>query len=451
MSELRTLAAFITGFTSGQAPAAVRKAAVLRILDAVGVGAGAAGNPQIESVSRAWLQKDGHAEREADVWGQGRTAPVSEAVFLNAMMAHTLELDDVHTGSKTHIGTVVVPAAYGLAQVLGSSGRELVDAVICGYEINARIGMALGVSAHRNRGWHATSTAGTFGAAAACARLLGLDEDQTVSALGMAGTQSFGLWAFLGDSASSKVLHPARAAQSGMEAALLAQAGMTGPEHILTAKDGGLLAAMSDDYDVSRVTAGLGTAWEILRVDNKPYPCCRSTHCAIDAALALRRDDPELADKLEHAVVHTYLVGNKQCGMSNGSRDPHTAVEAKFSTPYTAAAALLQGEVTLRDFLPESIERPQARALLSRIRVETDDAFTAQYPDHWGCRMEVFLKDGSRRDIMVADASGSVSNPLTAEQVCQKARGLFAGVVADAAGLADRLLALESAAQLPRI
>ena len=132
MSELRTLAAFITGFTSGQAPAAVREAAVLRILDAVGVGAGAAGNPQIESVSRAWLQKDGHAEREADVWGQGRTAPVSEAVFLNAMMAHTLELDDVHTGSKTHIGTVVVPAAYGLAQVLGSSGRELVDAVICG-------------------------------------------------------------------------------------------------------------------------------------------------------------------------------------------------------------------------------------------------------------------------------------------------------------------------------
>ncbi|MGN1369131.1 MAG: MmgE/PrpD family protein [Aristaeellaceae bacterium] len=451
MSELRTLAAFITGFPSDQVPAAVREATVLRILDAVGVGAGAAKNAQIQSVSRAWLEKGGHAQREADVWGQGRTAPVSDAVFLNAMMAHTLELDDVHTGSKTHIGTVVVPAAYGLAQMLGSSGRELIDAVLCGYEVTARIGMALGVSAHRNRGWHATSTAGTFGAAAACARLLGLSEDQTVSALGMAGTQSFGLWAFLGDSASSKVLHPARAAQSGMEAALLAQAGMTGPEHILTARDGGLLAAMSDDYDVSRVTEGLGTAWEILRVDNKPYPCCRSTHCAIDAALALRRDDPELAGKIDHAVVHTYLVGNKQCGMSQGSRDPHTAVEAKFSTPYTAAAALLQGDVTLRDFLPESIERPEARALLGRIRVETDDGFTAQYPDHWGCRMEVFLKDGSTRDVTVADASGSVSNPLKAEQVCQKARGLFAEVMTDAAGLADRLLALESATVLPRI
>lgn len=452
MSELRTLAEFIVHFSLENAPARVRETAALCVLDNVGVGIGAAGNQQIKNVSEAWLKTCGHADKEIDVWGQHRKAPLSTAVFLNAMMSHTLELDDVHTNSKTHIGTVVVPAAWGMAQYLDKSGKDLIAAVICGYEVTARIGMALGVSAHRNKGWHATSTAGTFGAAAACAKLLGLDVEKTISALGMAGTQSFGLWAFLGDSASSKVLHPARAAQSGLEAALLAQAGMTGPEHILTAKDGGLLAAMSDDYDVSLVTRGLGETWEILAMDNKPYPCCRSTHCGIDAALALRAQEPDLAQKVDHAVVYTYLVGNKQCGMSQGSRDPHTAVEAKFSTPYTAAAAMIDGEVSLRHFLPDQIERAEVRDLLGRIKVETDEAFTANYPDHWGCRMEVFLKDGRKLEKTVTDASGSVDNPLTREQVFAKAKGVIAQTQGEAAdALARSVLNVAEAAVLPAI
>ena len=121
-------------------------------------------------------------KRQAHIWGTGKRVPLLTAIFVNAMMGHTLELDDVHTDSKTHSGTVVVPAAWSMAEYLGKSGDEFLLAVICGYETMARIGMALGVSAHRNLGWHVTSTAGTFGAAAACAKLLGLDEDQTVSA-----------------------------------------------------------------------------------------------------------------------------------------------------------------------------------------------------------------------------------------------------------------------------
>jgi len=452
MSELRTLAEFIAGLSLDDVPQRVKEAAVLCVLDTVGVAVGAADHTQVRSVSDAWLKNSGTADREADVWGQGRTAPLSTAVFLNGLMGHTLELDDVHTNSKTHIGTVIVPAAWGMAQVLGKSGRALVEAVICGYEITARIGMALGVSAHRNKGWHATSTAGTFGAAAACAKLMELSVDQIVYALGMAGTQSFGLWAFLGDSASSKVLHPARAAQSGLEAALLAKAGMTGPEHILTAKDGGLLAAMSDNYDVALVDKDLGEVWEILAVDNKPYSCCRSTHCGIDAALALREIEPQIAEKIDHAVVYTYLVGNKQCGMSQGSIDPHTAVEAKFSTPYTCACAMLDGDVMLRHFETDMIERPQVRDLLSRIKVETDEGFTAQYPLHWGCRLEVFLKDGTKLEKIVQDASGSVDNPLTREQVYRKAKGLLIQTQGDRAeAQAKAVLNLLKAEVLPRI
>ena len=444
MSELRKLAEFIHGLKYEHLLAAVQETAVLCILDTVGVAVGAAENTQIMNISNTWYKKAGTAEKQADVWGQHRQAPLSTAAFLNAMMAHTLELDDVHTNSKTHIGTVVIPAAWTMAQYLDKSGKDLIEAVICAYEVTARIGMALGVSAHRNKGWHATSTAGTFGAAAACAKLLNLTVDQTISALGMAGTQSFGLWAFLGDSA--------RAAQSGLEAALLAQAGMTGPEHILTARDGGLLAAMSDAYDVSLVTAGLGNTWEILAMDNKPYPCCRSTHCAIDAALALRAENPDIAKQTDHATVYTYLVGNKQCGMSAGSRDPHTAVEAKFSTPYTAASALLDGEVSLQHFLPEKIERPEVRDLLARIRVETDEAFTARYPDHWGCRMEVTMKDGRVLEKAVTDASGSVANPLTQDQVFAKAKGLFAQTQGDSAAvIAESVLNLAKAETLPSL
>ncbi len=452
MTELRELARFITNLEAEQIPQQVRKAAGLCVLDTIGAAIGAAQHPQVKSVCEAWLKKGGVADTMVDVWGSEKSAPLSTAAFLNALMGHTLEMDDVHTASKTHIGTVVVPAAWAMAQYLKKTGEELICAIVSGYEAMARIGMAFGVSSHRNRGWHVTGTAGTFGAAAACGKLLGLTEDEMVFALGMAGTQSFGLWAFLGDSASCKVLHTARAAQSGLEAALLAKAGMTGPEHILTAKDGGLLAAMSDEHDVSRVSASLGERWEILYMDNKPYPCCRSTHCTIDAALSLRNEEGVRAEDVESVVVYTYLVGNKQCGMSEGSRNPVTPVDAKFSTPYTVACALLYGEVTLRQFEPEAIADRQAQALLRRVRVETDKAFTAQYPAHWGCRLEVALKDGRTLQKTVKDASGSVANPLSEEQVLQKAGGLIRETQREAAdGIARAILATAEAPTLAHL
>lgn len=423
MSEIAVLASYLTDLEQADIPENVQEAAALHILDSVGTALGAVGNPQILEVSRQWLKNEGTAD--TSVWGQNRKTTLSTAVFLNAMMGHTQEMDDVHTNSKTHIGTVVVPAAWGLAQSLGSRGSELLVAVVCGYEAMSRIGMAFGVSSHRNKGWHVTATAGTFGAAAACAKLLGLNAEQTTCALGLAGAQSFGTWAFLGDGASCKVLNPARAAQMGLEAALLAKAGMTGPEHILTAEDGGLLRLMSDEADVGLVTEGLGQVWQTLYMDNKPYPSCRSTHCAIDAALALAREHRLKAEEIDHIVVETYLVGAKQCGISQGSLHPKNAVNAKFSTPYTVACAILYGEVSLRQFRQEAIDDPAAQALLNRISVESSEEFTRVYPNHWGCRVNVFKKDGTVCSKQVNDASGSVDNPLTERQVQEKAVGLM--------------------------
>lgn len=450
MSEISELAGFITDLHLLDVPQKVRNEAVLHILDSIGTAIGASKNRQVQSISDQWVKADRNSQ--VSIWGQNRKAGLSTAVFLNAMMGHTQEMDDVHTNSKTHIGTVVIPAAWGLAESLEASGAECLLAVICGYEVMSRIGMAFGVSSHRNKGWHVTATAGTFGAAAACAKLLGLDKQQTISALGLAGAQSFGTWAFLGDGASCKVLNPARASQVGMEAALLAKAGMTGPEHILTAEDGGLLAMMSDEADASLVTKDLGKVWQLLYMDNKPYPSCRSTHCAIDGTLALCREYGLRAEQVGTVEVETYLVGWKQCGISQGSLQPWTAVNAKFSTPFTVACAILFGEVTLKQFQPEVIENSEVQKLLGRVKVTASDAFTGQYPAHWGCRVRITDRQGKIYETYVADASGSVDNPLTAEQVKQKAAALMEETCGRRAEkIAEMILQTEKMKLLPRL
>ncbi len=427
MSDLRRLAEFIHDITWDQLPERVRETAALRVLDLVSVAAGAVKDPLVEAAKEALGAVSGCGN--VSVWGGTRKYPLATAAMLNAMLAHTLELDDVHTASKTHGSASLIPAAWSCAEYLGKSGKDFLLAVVCGYETVNRVGMAFGVSAHRNRGWHATATCGVFGCAAACAKLLGLTENQIVYAMGMAAQEAGGTWAFLGDGASCKILNPATAACTGAKCAYLAKAGMTGPEHVLTTEDGGMLAAMSNGYDVSKVSADLGKVWEVKFMDNKPYPCCRSTHCTIDGSLYLREHEGVRPENVDHVDVFTYLVGNKQCGMSEGSIHPTKAVEAKFSTPFTVASALLYGRVTLEEFTQEKIDDPKVQELLSRVKVITDDSFTNQYPDHWGCRVVAYMKDGRTCEVTIPDASGSTDNPLTIEQLTAKIKGILLRVM----------------------
>ena len=447
MGELRELAAFVHDLTWEELPESVRQTAVLRVLDLVGVSMGAVNNELVRAALESYRARSGSGPCSA--WGMGRDLPVAEAAKVNAMLAHTLELDDVHTASKTHGSASIIPAAWACGEYLESLGAEVLLAIVCGYEVTARIGMALGVTAHRKRGWHATATCGIFGCAAAAAKLLGLSVDETVSALGMAGTQSSGLWAFLGDGANCKVLHTAHAAACGLEAAFLAKAGMTGPEHILEAEDGGLLAAMSDGGDLSRVSAGLGEEWEILNMDAKPYPCCRSAHCAIDCALQLR--EQVQAKEIKEIRIRTYRVGVKQCAVSEGCRNPKTPLEAKFSTPYAVAAAFLEGRVTLEEFTAGRVLEEDVQELLHRVTVEEDEAFTGAYPRHWGCAMEVEKTDGTVCRAQVADASGSVYRPLSKAQMIDKAKSLIeVASPGRSEAVVEQILELSRAERLPR-
>ena len=354
----------------------------------------------------------------------------------------------MHSASKTHGSASLIPAAWACAEYLGKSGRDFLTAVVAGYETVARIGMALGVSSHRNRGWHATSTCGVFGCAAACAKLLELDTEGILSALGMAGTQSCGVWAFLEDGSSCKALHTGRAAANGLEAAFLAKAGMTGPEHILEGRDGGLLSAMSDGGEASKLSEGLGTKWEILAMDMKPYPCCRSTHCAVDCALALK--DQIDVDQIEEIAVSTYLVGYKQCAVSEGCLHPKCALDAKFSTPYCVAAALLYGKVSMEEFEPQIVADEMVQSLLRKVTVVPEERFTSQYPGHWGCEMKIRLKDKSSVQYEVRDPSGSVASPLTREQAVNKAKNfLRAAYEGREQEIVDQILRVEETDKLP--
>ena len=265
------------------------------------------------------------------------------------------------------------------------------------------------------------------------------------------------------------MLHPARAVVNGLDAAFLAKAGMTGPEHILEAEDGGLLAVMSDTGDIVKVSKGLGTDWEILHMDMKPYPCCRSAHCAIDCSLKLRdsilekigkeydhktleEERKRLTEAIREIEIKTYEVGYKQCAVSDGCLHPQNTMDAKFSIPFCTAAAFLFGKVTMSEFSDQTVEDPSMQCLIEKVTVMPDEAFSAVYPAHWGCSMKVILENGIVLETQVSDPSGGENYPLTKAQILKKAENLikicYPGKEKQ---IAEKLLDLAEAERLPEL
>ena len=265
----------------------------------------------------------------------------ADAALVNGTAAHAFELDDYHN-AKLHPGAVVVSRGARVAEHLDSSGTQLVTAIAAGYEVMIRTSLALNPSATRLRGWHLTGVCGPFGAAAACASLMKLDDEQRAWALGLAGTQGAGLWAFNADGTMSKRLHAGKAAHSGVMAAELAALGFSGPTQIYEYNDGGVLKAFSDASDPAPLTRDLGSVYHLDNNSIKPYSCCGSTHSYIDAALALRKKFGAPWNAQTPVRVGTVKVVDVQCGFDYA---PSTALNAQMSLRYVVAAALLDGQV----------------------------------------------------------------------------------------------------------
>lgn len=354
--------------------------------------------------------------KQSTVLGYWKKTTLHNAILLNATMGHAVEMDDVHKQAKSHAGTVVVPTAISYGEHLGASGKELILSVVIGYETMLRIGTAINASEHRLQGWHATNTCGTFGAASAIAVLEKFNLDQFVSVLGLAGTQSSGLWAFTADGANCKMFHAGSAAASGYIAANLALGGLTGSAYILEAEDGGLFKASSSNYNFDLVTKDLGDNFAITNVSHKPFACCRSMHPSIQAALLIKNRGIR-PESIKNIKVKTYEVAKVQCGFTN---KPKNVNEARFSIPYGVAVAFYDGAALIDQFTKERIKDEKVLKLAEKVEVEVDDQFSAAYPDKWGCQLEVVTNDGSVYVESLEDAKGDPKFPLTMEELQAK-------------------------------
>ncbi len=378
------------------------------------------------------------------VFGTGVRLACGQAALLNGQMAHALELDDDHRIAVLHPGAAVVPAAFAVAEASGASGRAFLLGLLAGYEVACRLGEVFRGSLFYH-GFHPTALCGALGAAAAASVVLGLDRDRTARALGIAGTQAAGLVEWRADGSWIKRLHPGMAAQSGVNAALLASQGFTGPETIIEGK-GGFLAAFGHDQelDTGALTRDLASDLHGTGTAIKPYPCCRFSHGAVDLALEAHAAGVT-ADAVEAVEIRLYATN-----VLTYHPVPMNAVDAQFNVPYHIACCLVQGRIGLSDFTPEAVRRPQILAAAAKVTVVEDEAYTGLYPQEYHTALIARRRDGSgyrlKSDCPSGDpeAARYAADPsLFHAEAEAKARALMAEC--GFGGRADALVALTAA------
>jgi len=344
---------------------------------------------------------------------QGDLDSKRKALLMGAL-THITETDDLHRASVTHPGCVVVPAVLSLGEKLGADTKRMLLAILHGFEAMCRIGAAVGPSHYRV--WHNTATCGPFGSAMAAASLLGLTADQTVNALGNAGTQSSGFWQFMETGAMSKHLHAGRACESGMLAAELAAHGFTGSPEILEGKKG-FFAAMCNDPDPQRMLEESDAAWQLCLTSIKPWPSCRHTHPIIDCALEIH----QLLDgsQVKEMEIRTYQAALDVCDYPM----PETEYQAKFSLYHTAAIAVLDGAVGLNSFDPEA--RQRSEQLRHQTSVTVADPYASNYPASWGAEVTARTESGASFKISRKDCKGDPELALDNDEMRVKAMGLL--------------------------
>lgn len=393
------------------------------LLDGIGCAVFGSRQPWAQIVNR--MIKEERGRKESTLWLERFKGPASHIALGLGVMIHSFDFDDYHN-AKIHPGAVVIPAALSMGEKLKVSGRKVMTAMVAGYETMVRVALATGPNSSRLRGWHLTGTTGTFGSAAASGNLLGLDEEKMTSALGLAGTQSAGLWAFNVDGSMSKRFHPGRASQSGIIASLLASKGFKGPSQILEAEDGGFFKATSDDANPSVVLEGLGEKFFSIKTNIKPYACCASIHSSIDGILSLKKTYGFTTSELEKIRVGTAHGVIVQCGFPY---KPLNVLQAQMSLQYGIAVSLLDEKALTEQFSEKKISDPKILELAKRVEVYLDHEIEALYPKKFAGKIEVILTNGKRLQTRIDSPLGSFEKPMTFEEVAEKFRSLVKGII----------------------
>jgi len=431
----RTLAAQASSVTYDTLPEPVRELARQCVLDYYGVALAGAGDP-LAAILLDEVAEAGGAT-QASVIGHGGRLPVLAAALVNGAIGHALDYDDVNLAMPGHPSVAILPALLALAEQRRSSGREVIAAFVAGYETACRIGMALRPG-HYGRGFHATATVGAFGAAASCARLLGLDADRTAQALGIAGTQAAGLKSQFGT--MCKPFHAGKAAQNGLLAARLAARGFTSRPDLVECEQG-FAATHSPDFAPEAALAEPPGGWYILANLFKYHAACYMTHAPIECGRALREQSGLASDQIAALTLSVNRGSSRICNI----QAPADGLEAKFSLRQTVAMAL--SGVDTAGLASYSVATATDPALVS-LRERLDLDFRDDLPEA-GAELRVTLRDGrtlrASHDAGVASADiGDQGRRLAAKFDALAAAVLGPGrsgelrrMIADLDGIAD--------------
>ncbi len=414
----RKLAAFAASLTYERLPAEVVEKAKVCVLDTLGCCLFSATLSPVQKLAQ--MAAGEGREGPATLMGfSARTSP-SLAALVNAAGAHSFQLDEIHIQATLHPGSLAVPTVWALAEGGAVRGRELIAALVAGYEVGLRVGMAAKGSMFAH-GYHNQGTTGVFVAAASAARLLGLSEEHAIHALGIAGSQAAGLMA-VQEGAMAKGFHSGRAAQSGVYAAQLARLGYTGIPDVIEAPYGGFMSTLTGgDYDAAALTAELGERWEILNVGFKPAPASNGSITAMTAMDEVMRKHNLKAGDIEQVTAHVSTNTLHHCGWEYEPARVQGVLAAQMNLRYGIAVMALEREATAAQFAEDRLFRPETMEFIRRVRVELEPKYDGSGGIHRvACRLQVRCRNGAQHETEVLYRKGSKEAPMTADELHRK-------------------------------
>ena len=412
-----TLAAFCADISLASLPAEVIERTPLLMLDLVGSIVRARKEAAVAPALLSTVSAMGLDTGTARVFGDAASYGPAGAALLNGALGHALDFDDTHAAGTLHPGAPVIPAALAAAEITGASGADILAAIVVGYETCCRIAVALPAGDHYARGFHPSATCGVFGAAAAAARIFGLDAAGVTSALGIALSQSAGSLQFLADGAQTKPFQVGWAAMAGLTAATLARNGYKGPGEAIEGRHG-FLQGYAPSPKPERVVQDLGSVYELMHTGIKPYPSCRYGHAGIDAVLALRAEhglQPEEVDSITYGLSNAglLLVG----APIEHKRNPRNIVDAQFSAPFVLSCALVSGAMDWDSY--ERLNDPVIRTMLPKVNCIHDPEIEAEFPTNMSGKITIAAR-GQTFSRKVVVPLGEPSNFLDTDRLLAK-------------------------------
>jgi 2-methylcitrate dehydratase PrpD len=420
MGITQKLADFVAGLDLEDMPPRAVEATKSVILDTLGsalAGTSAEGISILRGLSEEWA-----GAPQSTIWGFDQKVPAPQAALVNGVASRARDIDEVHEVAVMHSGASVVPACLAVAEWTGGiAGRELIPAVAGGIDIMTRLGVSLerqpnlsGISST----WHL----GVFGAAAAAGRLLGLDEQGILDALGIANCLAAGTQQAITEGTLMVRVMQGITAQSGLMAAILASRGVNGPHQALEGGMGYFAAYHGNRFDPAAVTNGLGERFEVSNCSIKPFPCCKVIHSAAAGALEIgSRHHLDPGDIEEITVRVNKAADNLVCQPLESKKRPSSIPDAQFSLPYCVAVALAKGDLFLNDFTPQALQNKQVLGLAEKIQVKVDPEIERLCGREIGfSQVEVRVSGQGVLTARVERVKGNPLNPMTGEEVEEK-------------------------------